>query len=263
MIELTSALGWALSSLIVVACSAIFYSTLLFFARRKVNPEVLKRHHDVAGFAFSVIGILYSVLLGFVVVNAQNRYDSLLQTVNEEADCLGCLYRDSGLFSPPERDGIRGAIVDYIKYATDEEWSALSRARKIPSLRKSATKDLWSQIYSVMPTTEKENIWYAEAIKKMNEFATARLKRQLNFNQHISPMMWALLLVGAAITIGFIFFFSMDSLYAHMLLIATLSGYINFLLFLIYCLDHIFNGPLGLKPETLLDLLNVFKIWTQ
>lgn len=77
MIELMSTLGWALSSLIIVACSAIFYSTLLLFVRKKVAPEVLKKHHDVAGFAFSVIGILYSVLLGFVVVNAQNRYDPL------------------------------------------------------------------------------------------------------------------------------------------------------------------------------------------
>lgn len=114
-----------------------------------------------------------------------------------------------------------------------------------------------------MPNTEKENIWYAEAIKKMNEFATARLKRQLNFNQHIGSMMWVLLLALAAITIGFIFFFTVDSLYAHMLLIATLSCYINFLLFLIYCLDRIFNGPLSLKPEALLDLLNVFKVWAQ
>ena len=36
--------------------------------RRWVPVEVLERHNEVAGFIYSVIGVMYAVLLGFTAI---------------------------------------------------------------------------------------------------------------------------------------------------------------------------------------------------
>jgi hypothetical protein len=257
-----NSLNWIAAASIITVLSSAFYISLLILVRKHFNPEKFKKQHDVAGYSFSVIGVLYSVLLGFIVVSAQGRFDSVSNTLSEEATALADVYRDSVIFPSAERNAIRAAIVDYIHYVTHEEWKLLSAKQISPEMQRSATA-IWNVIYCLTPASEKENTWYAQIINKMNDFTTARLKRQLSFNQHISPMMWVLLLSGALITICFILFFSMESFYAHMIIIAVISTYINFMLYLIYCLDHIFDGPIALRPDTLNNLLEVFKIWNQ
>ena len=262
MFEFINSINWVVSACTIALISSAFYICLLVLVRKVITPETFRRHHDVAGYSFSVIGVLYSVLLGFIVVSAQNRYDSVAQTINEEASYLADVYRDSVVFPTSDRDAIRLGIVDYINYVVEEEWRLLAKKRISSETQKTATA-LWNVVYSITPATEKENTWYGEMIRKMNDFTSARLQRQLNFNQHIGPMMWVLLLSGAAITIFFIFFFSIENLYVHMIIIAVLSTYINFMLYLIYCLDHIFDGPIALRPDTLNNLLEVFNIWSQ
>ena len=40
----------------------------LFVVRRSVALATLESHNDVAGFIIAVVGVLYAVILGFVVV---------------------------------------------------------------------------------------------------------------------------------------------------------------------------------------------------
>lgn len=260
MFEFINSLNWVVAAVLITVASSAFYIALLLIVRGKFPLEKIERHHEVAGFSFSVIGVLYSVLLGFIVVSAQNRYDSVSQTISEEASALAGVYRDSVVFPIEAKNGIRESIVAYINYVIDEEWSLLARKR-ISSQTQATASAIWDHFYSMTPTSDKENTWYSEAIGKMNEFTSARIKRQLNFSQHISPMMWVLLLSGAGITICFMFFFAMKNIYVHMIIISVLSSYINFMLYLVYCLDHVFDGPIALEPQALENLLQVFKIW--
>jgi hypothetical protein len=43
--------------------------------RRWAPVEVLERHNEVAGFIYSVIGVMYAVLLGFTAIIVWERYD--------------------------------------------------------------------------------------------------------------------------------------------------------------------------------------------
>jgi hypothetical protein len=63
--------------------------------------------------------------------------------------------------------------------------------------------------------------------------------------------MWCLLIIGAAFTICFMFFFGLENFQSHMLMTALLAGYLSFMLFLVYSLDHVFKGPQGIKPVAL------------
>ena len=122
-------------------------------------------------------------------------------------------------------------------------------------------RDIWDSYYRVNLKNEKMTLWYTESISKLNSFLNARLTRQFNSMVHLGGMMWSLLIVGAVITICFMFFFGLENPRSHMLMTALLAGYVSFMLFLVYSLDNVFKGPQGIKPVALEQVYTLFDQW--
>jgi high-affinity Fe2+/Pb2+ permease len=59
----------------VVAVMALAVA-LHAFIQRRFKSEVLRKHNDVAGFVFTAAGVIYAVVLGFVVVVVWEKYDA-------------------------------------------------------------------------------------------------------------------------------------------------------------------------------------------
>ena len=57
--------------------------------QRRLRSEMLRRHNDVAGYLFSAVGVLYAVVLGFVVVVVWQKYDNAVSNVENEVDAVG------------------------------------------------------------------------------------------------------------------------------------------------------------------------------
>src|ERR1700679_3017766 len=60
--------------------------------RRRVGIEALLSYHEVAGYLLSVVGTLYAVLLGFVVVDAMQHMQDVRSLVEQEANNLADVY---------------------------------------------------------------------------------------------------------------------------------------------------------------------------
>ena len=76
-------------------------------------------------------------------------------------------------------------------------------------------------------------------------------------------MMWSLLILGALITISFMFFFGLESLISQMIMTALLTGYLFFMLHLVFSLDNVFKGPEGIKPTAFEQLVPLLDRWDQ
>src|SRR3954447_6846409 len=87
---------------LVVSVGAALAGLLL--VRRSVALSTLERHNDVAGFIIAVIGVLYAVLLAFVVVISWQNFDEAHQTASSEAQLVDGLYRDASAFQPQTAD---------------------------------------------------------------------------------------------------------------------------------------------------------------
>jgi len=254
--------SWVFSSLLIVVSSTLLCLGILWIARKKLSRTELKKSHDVAGFTFSIIGVLYSVILGFTVINVQNRYNVVLESIHTEAILLADLYQDAAYFSPDERSNIRGSLRRYIDYVVKEEWGH-SENKSIDMSARAYIRDIWDSYYQVNLKNEKMTLWYTESISKLNSFLNARLTRQFNSTVHLGGMMWSLLIVGGIITICFMFFFGLESTHSHMLMTALLAGYISFMLFLVYSLDNVYRGPESIKPVALEQVRALFDQWDQ
>lgn len=252
--------SWIIYCLLVVAGTILLCSAILYFVRKIIHFDQLKKSHDVVGFTFGLVGVLYSVILGFTVINEQARYNALVEAVHTEAILLGDLYEDSVYFEEKDRKAIQGSLRNYIEYVLNEEWG-LDEKKHIHSKARFVIKQIWDSYYDVEIKNDKMKIWYAESISKLNNFLNARLERQFNSWEHLGSIMWSLLIVGGVITISFMFLFGLESLHSHILMISLVAGYLSFMLFLVYSLDHVFVEPQKIKPTALEQVYELFNEW--
>ena len=257
MISLLESSSWVVSALIIVTVSILICSGFLWAIRRACTRKELKKNHDVVGFTFSIIGVLYSVILGFTVISVQTRYDAVLQAIHTEAILLADLYQDAAFFSKKDTDTIRSALRQYTHHVVKEEWG-LPVENPVNIKSRFLIKNIWKSYYTIDLQSARDNIWYTESISKLNSFLNARLARQFNSREHLGEMMWSLLIIGAIITICFMFFFGLENFRSHMLMTALLAGYVSFMLFLVYSLDNVFSGPQRIKPVALEQVYTLF-----
>ena len=81
--------------ILIVGLLAVFelYSVgLMLLARRKWGIDRLKLNNEVAGFKFSVIGVLYAVLLAFVVIAVWENYNATETAIRNEAKAAGTAF---------------------------------------------------------------------------------------------------------------------------------------------------------------------------
>ncbi|MBX9721305.1 MAG: hypothetical protein K2X81_07925, partial [Candidatus Obscuribacterales bacterium] len=65
----------ALDGIYIVGGSTLLALAGMFIVRRKIARSTLEACHEVGGILLSVIGTLYAILLGLIVVNAQAKVD--------------------------------------------------------------------------------------------------------------------------------------------------------------------------------------------
>ena len=252
--------NWIFYALIVII-PVVFFSLLALFLLRKVfDTEALQKNHDVAGFTFSIIGVLYSVVLGFTVISANERFNDAEKNTAIEAFAIADLYRSASFFSSKEAADIHACLREYVKYILDKDWG-LPAEKKISSESQDILEKLWQIYYQIEVSNQKVEIWYATSISKLTTLADASLSRQLSKSNQLGSMMWALLIIGGFITICFMFFFGLESFRTQMVMTSLLAGYISFVLFLIYTLDNVFKGPVAVEPRPLEQLQILFDNW--
>lgn len=229
----------------------------VLIVRKVTHREKLKEHHDVAGFVFTNFGLLYAVLLGFTVVIVQQRFDKIKEVTQLEASYLSELYRDAEVFSQKDREAIRNSIKKYAEYVLKEEWELMrTNARSANSV--TPLENLWKSYYAVNLSQKTQEIWYAESVNKLNGLVNTRISRLLGSEESLGPHMWTFLIVGGMMMVTFVWFFGIESLTSHILMITTLASATAFLLFLIYSLDTAYVGEISIQPELLTEVLTSF-----
>ena len=254
ILETFEALDWMTGSFVLGFLFAMSAILTILIVRKTIGRKTLQAHHDVTGFVFTNLGVLFSVLLGFTVVNVQQRFDKIRETTQIEASYLADLYHGAAVFSPKDATHIRQEIKAYIGNILDNEWSLMSK--KDPSLQTSEhLRNLWNSYYTVQLDTPNQQIWYAESIKKLNQLVDTRLARILGAEDSLSEEMWTFLILGAITLVLFISCFGVENILTHIFLGSVLALSTAFLLFLIHSLDTAYTGKIQVTPDALERIL--------
>jgi len=238
----------ALFAAAVVSATVLFAVAGAAVVRRRVPVEVLEKQHEVGGFLYGALAVIYGILLAFVVFVVWTRYDAAAEAVAREADQLVDLVRLSQGLPEALRAGIRDAVEQYTKSAIEREWPAMRAGRASPDVERDIevlwrlyARDAGSPVVGDSPIL-------AASLDRMARLADARRARLGRAASRIPAMLWVLLLSGGAIMILFTYFFGIRSLRAQMLMTAALASQIALVLFLIAAIDRPFDGLMKIGP---------------
>jgi hypothetical protein len=229
----------------VVACFVLLHALL----QRRLKSEVLRRHNDVAGFLFSAVGVLYAVVLGFVVVVVWQKYDDAVSNVENEVDAVANLYHVVDAFPMTERNQIRAGLRAYAETVALVEWPLMNRDQEVPE---TGTKQLEGIAYMVdtfSPHNFKEFAAQQAAISNEQRLLDARRSRLIESVPAVPSVLWFALVAGALSMVAFCYIFGVENRSAQLMMTAILVGLIGMLFVVISEFSTPFSGSVRISVD--------------
>lgn len=239
---------------VIVAIYVLAAISGLFIMRKYLPHEKCKNHNDVAGFIFATMGVIYAVLLAFVVIVTWGNYDKASEITSKEANSIASLYRDSTAFPPEVRNQIKSTLHDYVKAIIEDEWPQMVRGKsaKVQEIQ----GNLWLIYTNYIPENETQKTFLIESVKKLNDAGEFRRWRVLKAQENIQPILYFILIVGGFLTIAFICFFGTENFVPQIIMSSMLAVMIGLTLFTIIALDCPFSGNISIKPDVFRSVLS-------
>jgi len=241
-----------LSIMLVVAISVSVGGVML--VRRYIDTNKLKQHHDIAGPIFGTAGVIYAVLLGFVLVTVWQNFDKAQDNVISESNTYADIYRDLMVIPEPYESQAKELVTEYINAIIEDEWPLMATGKRSTKVQEIGAQS-WALMASFEPTTENQKAFYAEILRKMNDAIEMRRQRITDASSGTHPVMWAVLLLGGLVTVILAFFFGSENLFAQLTMTTLLSMLIVLILFTILVMDFPFSGDLSVSPQAFREVL--------
>lgn len=245
-----------IASLVVIffAVAASIFGLLL--VRRFVPAGRLAKHTDVAGYVYAVIGVLYAVILAQVVIAAWEEYRDAREGVAAEANAVLNLARIAEFWPEEDRNAVEAALTEYASHVIDVEWTDMRQGDYDSASHTSMMHRLWQVVNAAGQKPEVSTLSYPAAVDQLNQLDEARRNRVLLAEIGLPTMMTVTLVLGAIVTVGFSYLFSVDDFWVHGLMTSSLAVLIALLLLLTYELEAPFTGSAALDPTAMEFALN-------
>src|SRR3954454_8608794 len=118
-------MGAAGLALVIVGGSIAFCVVGVLIGRALIRKNVAAFHNEVVISLFTAAGVVYAVLLGFLVVVVWEAYDGAHRNLADEAATLVPLYRLTYGMQAAEGEQLRTLIRDYARAVVEDEWPTL------------------------------------------------------------------------------------------------------------------------------------------
>ena len=224
----------------------------LVLVRRHVIPRL--HYDDGANDAVSgtvqAIGVFYGITVGLIAVGVWNTSSNASELVSKEAASIGSLYSDVSGYPSPIREELQARVRDYTVFVIEQAWPAQKRGEG-----QTITNGIWivrdfqQKLQSFQPANVSQSTLHAETLRAYNTFLEYRRLRVDAVGGGLSNIMWAVIWVGAAISIGIAYFFNIPDIKLHAILVALMGGFLAMVLFMIIINDKPFYGYVSVSPE--------------
>lgn len=246
-----------LSGLLITGAAVVAVGLLLAIADR-FGGDKATADHDVASAIFSMIGVLYAVLLAFVVIVVWEASSSVHDHTQTEANDLSQIYFTARALPQPQRGQLTSLATDYASTVAYQEWPAMQRGQTSAKARADVA-GMRTTAMSLPAADGRQQVLMSQTLDAINALVDARRQRTGAVQPPVPPIMWMALIAGATITVGFTFFFSYGRLVPQLLMVSAMTAMLAFTLWLTYEMSYPFSGPTGLGPDAFLEILSRFK----
>ena len=228
---------------VTVAASLVF----LLMLHRVWPAEQRREHNELIGWQLGVLGTIYAVIMGFMLYAVWTNFQLADANAEAEANCVVNVFRAAGALPPEQKRQIQSAASDYVNIMLHEEWPAMNRLRFSPESHR-AVQQLWAIAMTTEPHNFLEQTGLDHVVSQLTAMTEHRRMRQLEALSTIPGILWAVLIVGAFLTIGSACLFGSLSRNLQLIQIGMLSLLITLLLVAIADINRPFQGGVRVAP---------------
>jgi Protein of unknown function (DUF4239) len=240
-----------IAGLLIIGSLCAFAIGGLLVVRRTVLPRLQIRIEDseFSGSMLQAVMVFYGLAVALIAVNVFETYSDVSAIVSQEASELSALYRDASSYPEPTRQLLQTELRDYARYVIDTAWPA-QRTGEVALHGIAMLNRFQATMTSFDPSTEGQRALHAEALRAYNQLIEARSMRiDAAASTGLPGVLWVVVLLGAAIGLSVTFFFKVEDVRLHAVMVALLAAFIGLVIFMILAFDRPFRGDLGLQPD--------------
>jgi uncharacterized membrane protein YraQ (UPF0718 family) len=242
----------------MLCISMLLASSGLILVQRLVPIAVRRQHNDVAGFIYAVLGVVYAVLLGLMVVAVWEEWNTALRTVDDEASALAEIFWLADRMPESEGHHIQELARSYARVVVNEEWPLMEQKKSSPKAW-DLLDEIRTNLQSFDPSTPAQQVLYEQGFERMRDLADARRDRLLEAKHGLPAILWVVLILGGIVVVSFTYLFGLDSTLVHVLMVAALALIIALVLFTVAALNYPFKGDITIGPEAMEQILGRFE----
>ena len=245
---------------VLTVCAVMLVAVAGLVAVQRLVPAALRQeHNDVAGFIYAVVGVIYAVLLALVVIAAWEEHEAAGATVREEANELAEVFWLAHRFPEPEGPRLQGLTRSYATVVAEKEWPLMARGAGSSPEAWALMDEMRLGVQDLEVDSRADQVLFEQGLERINELADARRARMVEAEEGVPAVLWAVLVFGGVITVGFTYLFGLENTWSHRLMVAAVSGLIGLVLFTIGTLEYPFYGGTRIGPEAFELVLKRFE----
>jgi Protein of unknown function (DUF4239) len=204
--------------------------------------------NDAISGTVQAICVFYGITVGLIAVGVWSTNSNASDLVSKEAAAIGTLFRDVSGYPSPVREELRSKIQEYTVFVIEQAWPAQQKGEILDSGTK-ILDDFQSLLFTFEPSTRAQIALHQETFRAYNVLIEYRRLRVDAVRSELSGVMWAVIWVGAIISIGVAYLFRIEDPKMHAILVALMSGFLAMVLFMIVINDKPFYGAVTIKPD--------------
>jgi hypothetical protein len=257
--------GLSAGQLAIVICA--FFVGITWLGILLVHPlmrRVLHRNepsNELIIHIAGTFGLVYAVLLGLLTVATFQNTKDLQDNVGREASGLSTIYRTTDGYPEPLRSELKAQLRDYTHYVIDKDWPAHKKGI-VPIGGEHRLQVIRATLMSYEPATKTQEMLHNELLRYLDAMMVSREQRLATVNAAIPRVLWYVVVVGAFLTIAFMWMLHME-LIPQILLGGITAFFLGIMIFLIYAMDHPLQGAVSVPPDSFQSVYDLVMKWDE
>jgi len=221
----------------------------MWVLRRFVGRVHTAERSEFSRLLVSMMGSLYGLILGFVIIAAWNNLGQAFTATSHEATSFATIIRSSGLMSKEDQTILAEAVGKYVIAVRIDEWPNMREGKGRAQSAYDAMTGVYTAAGQLHPVGPIQIAAYQSIVNTTNQAFAARRVRLDRAEQHLPEGLVALLLIGVFVIEGFIILMVSNANRVERGMAVLANGLIGLTLALALLLDYPFSGQLGVNDS--------------
>ncbi|GAA4205461.1 bestrophin-like domain [Actinocatenispora rupis] len=244
---------------LIIGGACVVAAVILLLVFRFGEHERRESNNDVNGLMFAIVGVLYAIVVGFVVTAQWENVGNARDAAAQEANGLVRLHWAAAALPADRAAQVRTLAQRYGTVVRDQEWPAMAAGRPVGP----AGQRLLNQLaHAAQPPGDLGDTQAGDLSAGIGDVLQGRQQRLTLARQNLSGMMWFVLVAGGVLTVALAYLFGVPNRVAHLVMVVSLVGTVTLLLYACFQLQYPFGPATHLRPTDLTSALRLLSAST-